>query len=389
MRDDWGDDQRQNTDLIEWSLMEDGSNNEFRAGAGGDVDGDGKDEVVLLRDDRIRIYHNPENGNESSSNFTDYMVNTDNKRINLQIGDLDRNGFSTGPILEVSGNMVDATIPAGTFSKDFFISVSNVGAPDNTFGVNATVPGSATSWALVNPSFATPPISFRVRFDATHLTPGTYNTTMTITTDTANVVNDNYVVYLNLTVLAPTLQPDPPIVSLFPCVNTICYGSEISATHKPITTTIDINGAINLSFRATILGVPSKDEGSVAASGLAGPITGGKIDENGNIVVYDDLGNSRILGDAQVTASAATSTTVLVDPALTWVMSATLDGNVAPATLKLVVDSAVLTKKSQREYAVLVLVADTRAGTPNSNVYIVPIQLANIGKLLWIGDIKK
>jgi len=390
MRDDWGDDQRQNTDLIEWSLMVNGSNNEFRAGAGGDIDGDGKDEVILLRNDRIRVFLRPENGSDSLSNFTDYMVPTDNRRTNLQVGDLDRNGSTTGPVLAVSGNMVDATIPAGTISKDYFVDVANIGAPSQ-FGVNAIVPSSDASWAQINPSFATPPVSFRVRFNATKLSPGQYSTTMTLTANQPNVLNDNYIVHLNLTVVAPVLSADPPILSIyqFPCENKVCSGDVVTPTTDPITTTVRISGSIDLTFRASILGVPKENEGSVSASGLAGPITGGKIDESGNIVVYDSLGNSRTLGDDQVSASAATSNTVLVDPALTWVTSATLDHNVAPADLTLVVNPSILTKRSQREYAVLVLVADTRAGTPSTNVYLVPIQLANIGKLLWIGALGK
>ncbi len=46
----------------------------------GDIDGDGKAELIILRNDRIRIYPTPENGRETSSNYIDHMLNTDNKR---------------------------------------------------------------------------------------------------------------------------------------------------------------------------------------------------------------------------------------------------------------------------------------------------------------------
>ena len=390
MRDDWGDDQRINTDLIEWALMDDGSNNEFRAGAGADVDGDGRDEVILLRDDRIRIYHRPENGNEGSANFNDYSLNTDNRRLNLQAGDLDRNGFILGPVLLFSGNMVDAIVPAGTRSQDFFISVSNIGTPGGV-GINASIP-FGNSWAVVNPTFATTPASFRIYFDATNLEPGQYNTTMTMRANQGSVQNDNFVVSLRLTVIPPALEPNPPVLDIFrlPCDPSPCSPQEIAARSAPFTTTVRVNGSTDLSFRAALLGVPNAEEGAIAAAGgLAGPITGGEVDENGNIIIYDSFGNSRNLSGEFVTASAVHSGTLLVDPALTWITSATIDSNVVPADISLVISPTILTETYQREYAVLVLVADTRSGPPSGNVVLVPIQLANVGDLLWAGFLSK
>jgi hypothetical protein len=389
MRDGWGSDSKQNEGLIEWALMEDGSNNEFRAGAGGDIDGDNKDEIILLRDDRIRVYFQPENGNESSSNFTDYMLKTDNRRENLLAGDLDRNGFSTGPILLVSGNMINAIVPAGTVSQDFTVSVSN-GVTQGGVCIITVMP-AGNIWAVVNPNFATTPATFNVHFNATTLNPGVYNTTMTLRANQANVQNDNNVVYLNLTVIPPILEPTPPVLNIFrfPCANNPCTPAEIKERNEPFTSTIRINGSTDLSFRAALLGVPAQEDGSIAAitGGLTGPITGGEIDDNGNIVLYDDFGNSRTLGD-DVASTAAVTPTLLIDPSLTWITKATLDSGSVPADLSLVIDPSILTQKFQREYAVLVLVADTRAGTPSGNVTLVPIQLADIGNLLWAGYIK-
>lgn len=397
MRDDWGDDQRQNEDLIEWALMEDGANNEFRAGAGGDVDGDGRDEVILMRDDRIRIYHRPETGNEGDSDFNDYFVNTDNRRLNLLAGDLDRIGFSTGPILLVSGNMVDAIVPAGGISEEFVINVSNIGT-QGAVGISANVtPGNP--WVQVNPIFATTPAAFRVRLNAASLTPGFYTTSMTLRSNASNVQNDNYVVYLNLTVVPPVLEASPPMLWMYryPCDSNPCSPAELEERNEPFTTTVRINGTTNLAFRAALLGVPpvEGDAAAVAAAaataGLAGPITGGSVDDNGNIVIYDDFGNSRTLGSEMVSASATQSTTMLVDPGLTWITTATVDSSVVPADITLGINpSVVLTDDVfHREYAVLVLVADTRAGPPTGSVKLVPIQLANIGDLIWVGYVTK
>jgi hypothetical protein len=391
LRDDWGDDQRQNTDLIEWALMDDGSKNEFRAGAGADVDGDGRDEVILLRNDRIRVYHRPENGNEGSANYNDYLVNTDNRRINLLAGDLDRNGFTSGPVLFVSNNLVEAIVPAGNTSREFTVNVTNVGT-EGSVGISAIVP-PGNPWVILPTTFASTPATFRVRFDARSLQPGTYNTTMTLIASGANVVNNNFVVYLSLTVIPPTLEPNPPILSVYrlPCANDPCSDQEIAERNQPITRTIRINGSTDLAFRAALMGVPPAESASIASvtGGLPGPIAGGEIDENGNIVIYDAAGNRRTLGGEQVSASATHTGTLMIDPQLTWIESATLDSNVVPANLTLVMSPTVLTGEFDREYAVLVLVADTRAGLPNGNVTLVPIELANIGDLTWISYIIK
>jgi hypothetical protein len=63
----------------------------FRVGAAGDVDGDGLDEIVVMRDTRIRIYQDP---NVNMSTLREDFVTTDKK--NLFIADLDRNGFLSG-----------------------------------------------------------------------------------------------------------------------------------------------------------------------------------------------------------------------------------------------------------------------------------------------------
>jgi hypothetical protein len=381
MRDDWGDDQRQNTDLIEWGLMEDGSNNEFRAGAGGDVDGDGREEVILLRNDRIRVYHRPETGNDDTGNFNDYFAATDNQRINLLVADLDRGGFTSGPILQVSGNMIDAIVPAGTTSREFTINATNIGTGTGV-GINAVVP-PGNSWVLLNPTFATTPATFRVRFDATTLLPGTYQTTMTLVASQGDVQNNNFVVYLNLTVIPPVIEPNPPILSVYRLPQEF-------AEDDLITRSIVLEGSTDLAFRAAILGVPplGGDVLSAAMGGLSGPITGAEVDESGNIIIYDDLGNSRNLGE-QVSASATHTTTFMIDPNLTWITTATVDSGVVPAGIQLTMDPTVLGTGFARQYAVLIVVADTRAGTPNGSVTLVPIELANIGDLLWAGLISK
>ncbi len=65
------------------------TDNGYRGAAGGDVDGDGKDEIVIIRNNRMRIYLEPD---KSMSIIRDDTIVTDSK--NIRIADLDANGFS-------------------------------------------------------------------------------------------------------------------------------------------------------------------------------------------------------------------------------------------------------------------------------------------------------
>lgn len=398
MRDDWGNDRERNEDLIEWNLMEGGDRNEFRRGAGGDIDGDGKDEVVILRDDRIRVFHRPENGEERTSDYVDHKLDTN--RDTLVIGDLDTIGFVEGPVLATDKTLIDAIVPAGTTSGEFTIQVTNIGTGDPvTF--NATIP-TGNNWVQLISTVGTTPATIRLRFNTVGLNQGDYRTTLTLTSQ-QNVINDPYVITLQLTVVPPVLLPDPPAISHFilPCASSTCTPEETAARTEPFSQTIQIRGTNDLTYRAAIIGVPSPSSSAATASsaGLVGSITGGEIDANGNIVVYDDQGNSRTISagtgtagevrTGEVSIAAVLSNTWMIDPELTWISSLTSNNNAVPSTLTFTIDPSIVTASGQRQYAVLVLVADTRAGTPLQNVVVVPIELARVNELLWLTTLKK
>jgi hypothetical protein len=90
-----------------------------------------------------------------------------------------------------------------------------------------------------------------------------------------------------------------------------------------------------------------------------------------------------------VSAAQAVTTTVMLDPTIGWITGATLDEATTPAVLSIAINPSIMTEDYQREHAVLILVADTRAGTPPQNVTIVPIELANISNLMWVSFLNK
>ncbi|MGL4648173.1 MAG: hypothetical protein ACRC1H_02095, partial [Caldilineaceae bacterium] len=75
----------------EWALtLED---NEWRALSDGDIDGDLRGELILMRADKIRIFNQPERDNTT---FQDYALATN--RRSLVTGNLDTVGFNKGPL---------------------------------------------------------------------------------------------------------------------------------------------------------------------------------------------------------------------------------------------------------------------------------------------------
>ena len=119
MRDDWGDD-RDDHPKIELSLDTD---NGYQAGAAGDINGDGKDEIVIIRDNNLRIYTRPDYKVDDSAYIQNYNVSTNKK--SLVLGDLDTNGFIEGPSFATDKSSITAAVATGTKSGSYSVLVTN------------------------------------------------------------------------------------------------------------------------------------------------------------------------------------------------------------------------------------------------------------------------
>lgn len=381
MRDEWGSDRNRHPE-IELALMDEGSRNEFQIGAGGDVDGDGKDEVVIARDNRIRIFTRPDQNVTNSSSWVDY-ANISSDRDNLVIGDLDAIGFTQGPVLTVDKTLIEASLSAGTISGEYIFTVSNIATPDPVT-INALLP-AGLGWATLNPATSTitagQPATFRVRFNATNLPPGRYSSTITLTSPQP-VTNQPLSIALDLTVIPPKLQPEPGGLSIYqvPCDLTDCSPAEEAERNGPITRTIRIGGSNDLVYQAAIVGMPDDVVSAASEGGFQGEIKGGEIDEQGRMVLYDANGNTRVIG-GEVSAAAVHTNTWTIDANVDWIVSAYSDNNGVPSTLTLVLDPTKLEATNDVERAILVLVADTRAGSPPENVKLVQIEILRVNSV--------
>ncbi|HMN27365.1 MAG TPA: VCBS repeat-containing protein, partial [Caldilineaceae bacterium] len=95
------------------------SDNGYRIGNAGDIDGDGMDEIVLARDNRILVFYEP----NVSAKTNNYDLSTN--RRNLVVGDLDKNGFISGPQFAVSRSTVETVLEAGGLGKSEYITLTN------------------------------------------------------------------------------------------------------------------------------------------------------------------------------------------------------------------------------------------------------------------------
>ncbi len=371
MRDEWGsDDSLFEDDPIEKSLDED---NGYLAGVGADVDGDGKDEIVIMRDDRIRIYTRPDES-MGDSTIVEHRVNTNQRTI--RAGNLDAAGYIEGPTFGVSRTRIEASVPVGTVSGDFAVDIQNITTPDPvTFQVFK--PGDAP-WMTITPAVATTPATINVRFNATSLPIGTYISQFTI--NAPGVLNSPVTIEVELTVT-------PAVISFgavgaahvtYPC-------GEPNAGSISDVITVRVGGTVGLNYRAALVALPSQAAAAseeVTAANLADAVAGAEIADNGDIILYDAQGNTRTFATGipaglpaggDVSASAVLSTAWPIDPAINWVTSVSSNQTAVPSDIRFEFDTSSLPAEYGLRQAVLVLVADTSAGTPPENVFALPV----------------
>jgi hypothetical protein len=357
MRDEWGDDREDR------EIEEDLDDEEFAVGAGGDVDGDGRDEIIIMNDDRIRIYTRPDTS-LTDSTIVELETSTDGET--LLAGDLNKIGFVAGTQFAADKSKVEANLPTGTSGGNVTVQVTS-SSPSLPITFNASlIP--AVPWASLDRSVSTTPSTLTLRFNATNLQPGRYTTALRLDAQTANVANTPFTIAVELTVLAAALNPTPSTAAYihYPCTDPL----------EPVTLTVRMDGTNGLNYRAAVMAVPA--ETTSAGGGLAAGIAGGALDSAGNMVLYDPLGNSRTIpmnvpASNQVVAASTLSATWPVDPSIPWITAASSDETAVPSILSIQLDPTVLGASFESSFAVLVLVADTSAGSPPENVKTVPI----------------
>jgi len=166
----------------------------------GDLEGDGRDEVILVRPSKYRVYDMP----EASDHF--YEVGGSFKG-DFAVGNVDGPGIAAGPTLGVSPTTL-------TFTFEGFnppaqpVYISNTGQGDE-FTWTATVTQGA-DWLSVNPTSGITPATLNVSVDGTLLSTGTYQGQIRIDAEEGVGDSPQYVdVTLEVTVVQPRLGVVP------------------------------------------------------------------------------------------------------------------------------------------------------------------------------------
>ncbi|MFN8493288.1 MAG: hypothetical protein U0350_37165 [Caldilineaceae bacterium] len=328
------------------------SDNGYRAGAGGDIDGDGKDELVLLRDNKLLIFTNPENS--GSTTTRDVTTN----RHSIKIGDLDKNGFASGPQFCANLSTLSDRLPIGvTGPAKSDLTLTNCGSTD-------VVPFSLDSypnWLTVSPVFGQTPATLTYNFDTRNLNPGVYTATLTINS-TANVVNKPFIVKLSLTVTAADVSAQSAS-ALFNYTNCV-------TPTNVLTQTIALNGSSGVKYTAAVVAVPTV---AAAQAALSGPISSGYINGRGELLVRDAAGHEALVApvtDSEVMASSIDSAW---PSGVSW-LKATSRTDIIPDTLTLRADTSISPTQEFKQ-AYVILVADARAGTPPNNIRVIPVYM--------------
>ncbi len=335
----------------EWSVqLED---NEWRALADGDIEGDGRGEIIIARTDRIRIFFQPERDNTT---YQDYTATTN--RRSLLAGNLDTIGFSKGPLFVLSTNLVELSLPAG-MTGSATLRLRNG-------GTTAAVPFAtsfegSTPWVTASPASGSTPANsadavITLNFNAGSLLPGVYRARIFFTSS-ADVVNDPVSAAITLTVTPAALSASPGNIN----ISGVCTGSGAVST----TVQVRVIGSEGLSYSAAIVEAPIL---TAAVAQLGGPITGAALQADGSVLALNESGASVQLPTAMSSPSAGG---IIPDP-FTWLTATNASGVIVDTITMQVANPTPFTETVLTN---LLLVGGPLAGTPPQNIRVIPLNI--------------
>lgn len=334
------------------------SDNGYQSGAGGDVDGDGKDEIVIMRDNNIRIYTQPDRNEQRD----DYSRLTNGERIH--IGDLDRNGFSIGPSFSTTVSSIEETLQIGITGVTRSFELRNE---------TTTVPVSFEiavennpSWFVVTPRFGNTPAVISYTPNAIGLAPGVYQTRIIITSSNSAVVNQPYSIGVTLTV-------NPSDITVAP--QSLSFAYPDSTQPMTLTQQVSVSGANGIRFTAGVQEYPALQAASATLGRnlMDGQSVRGYINERNEIVAVNAEGTEVVLAEAGISE-------------LSWLTVSPTQGTV-PGVVTLSLNTS--TQPDDFEQAYLVIIGDARTGEPPQNVRLVPITALRAAEQLYLPFVRR
>jgi hypothetical protein len=171
----------------------------------GDVDGDGKDEVIVMSSNEYLIYAQPDVSTASTSFPGSYIDNG-----NFAVANLDGPGTPQGPSLVVSPLTVTLNLQAGQGGSQV-VNITNEGSGTLNWTANVT---AGAAWLSVSQSAGTAPSSIVLAINSNALTPDSYVGRVVIDGG-SGVYNSPQTITVNITITAPQFSVQPGSVSWF------------------------------------------------------------------------------------------------------------------------------------------------------------------------------
>lgn len=334
-------------------------------GAAGDIDGDGRAEIVLIRDNKIRWYPDAHN----SPRFEEVSASTN--RRNLVLGDVDRIGFISGPSLAANPASI-TTVAYKGFTKTGTIQLQNPATAD-------AIPFTATrdrDWLSVSPvsglapGNASAPLNLTYQIDTSLLVVGQQYTGALIFTS-PNAANSPLTVPFTVTVEYPPFGATPSsITALYlPCQEPL----------EERSVTVQVVGVPGNPFRAQVLAPVT----AAAASALQGEILLVEPTEEG-LLLTDRTGAQAAMADLGGEVMAAANTW---PSEVAWITDVSSNASTLPATLTMTITPTLRTSNLERAFLFLRTPDPQQPGSELASLH--PITLLCTSNGLWMPVIAK
>jgi len=224
------------------------TDNGYQGGTAADVDGDSCCvEVIIMRDNRIRIYGQP----EFNATFTEITPPVATNQRTIHAANLDRNGAVKTPTFTVSPGQLTGGVAAGEQSTIGNFLISNTGEGSS---IPFTLRTEGTpAWLRLDKTSGTTPATFAASFDARMLDAGVYTTNIIVESSNDQVSNTPLLIGVTLTV-RPGLMPRS--------LGIMVAATSCASDAPNVVVALPIDGPAGMTFVAKILATGAESQGN-------------------------------------------------------------------------------------------------------------------------------
>lgn len=244
------------------------SDNGYRYGAGGDIDGDGKDELAVVRDTGFRVFETPE------SNTNSYTVTLETNARTIVMGNLDALGKDR---LTADVTRFDLSVNAGKQSAAQQLRLTNLTRPGNPIRFDIRLLPQVSFIRLSQFSGDTPG-TISLTADATELLPATdpkqdpplYGTNLVVTALDPLVANSPLTIPVIVEVL-PGVAVRPSGIGIAAAVDPAtggCTNVQLDDSQKHIS----VLGTPDSTFSVSVVFAPSSPSGDWLTAAVSGTL---------------------------------------------------------------------------------------------------------------------